>query len=285
MLGVGSGAQSVAGERRLPAVCARPDSKEYFSARSVLPLSPRAIQATAGFITLNTPKSSPSAVWWTSVPECVETSSVLRPRLHDGHSKPLELLFKCDSRGRMKLCDFTKKRAHPTSVVVGGPRTDRIFGSLAAPDKHSESWHPTRVVRQVCKPTKDVVNGPGNDYVQFHVERMALFFVPPSRSRWDGSGKGSLSITQPTAVTLLITSCARTAASGPLPCNRSTAQTISPRRKSPSDPSARSMIKPLSVITTMTISPVLAIGHHAGATPRAQNDSAWPGAGPACSRG
>jgi hypothetical protein len=80
-------------------------------------------------------------------------------------------------------------------------------------------------------------------------------FGPSSRFPRYGSGTGSRSMTQPTAVTHLSTSRARTPAIGVLPCSLSVAHPVSPSRKSPSHPSPRQTTEPLSVLLIMTISP------------------------------
>src|SRR5215213_7673936 len=101
-----------------------------------------------------------------------------RSRFHHVHSQPSERLPEGDPRWGVKLHDLTTKGAHPTPVVVGGPYARGTLRSLAAPDEHSEPWHPSGVVRQVCKPTKDILDRPCDDRVQFD----SYHRVPPFES-------------------------------------------------------------------------------------------------------
>src|SRR5215217_4299944 len=90
-----------------------------------------------------------------------------RSRFHHVHSQPSERFPEGDPCWGVKLHDLTTKGAHPPPVVVGGPHAYGTLRSLAAPDEDPEFWHPSRVVRQGCKPTKAISDSPCDERAQF----------------------------------------------------------------------------------------------------------------------
>src|SRR5215217_3102768 len=90
-----------------------------------------------------------------------------RSRFHHVNSQPSEGLPEGDPCWGVKLHDLTTKGAHKTPVVVGSPFAHGTLRSLGAPEEDSELWHLSRVVREVCKSTKDILDRPCDDRVHF----------------------------------------------------------------------------------------------------------------------
>jgi hypothetical protein len=154
-----------------------------------------------------------------------------------------------DSRSRPRLDPFPFDHLAPFSEQLHGLRKSSSAAPVGA--RHCEC---------VLAPHRTQPAGHGC----WHEWRAAV--GPSSQSPRYGSGTGSRSMTQPTAVTHPSTSRAVTPAIGVLPCSLSAAHPVSPRRKSPSHPSPSLTTEPLSDILIMTISPrrpccAIASGH------------------------